>query len=203
MKKCALAVVVALLTLAACGGGDRAAYEASETPTTAPRTAASTPETATSTAETATATPRSGPPAPCTAPLAATAADWPHPNYDATGSRATFTSTITSENVGRLKEAWRYELPSGGAFGIVATTPIVVGNTVYSATSRRTSTPSTCSPATAAGSSTTSSGCTGPAAWPSAAAASSPTSAAMPSPPTARSMASASGTPRSWRTAAP
>ena len=131
MKKCALAVVVALLTLAACGGGDQAPYEAPETPTTAPRTAASTPETATSTAETATATPRSGPPAPCTAPLAATAADWPHPNYDATGSRATFTSTITSENVGRLKEAWRYELPSGGAFGIVATTPIVVGNTVY------------------------------------------------------------------------
>ncbi len=131
MKKCALAVVVALLTLAACGGGDRAPYEASETPTTAPRTASSTAETATSTPATPTATPRSGPPVPCTAPLATTASDWPHPNYDAGGSRATFTSTITSENVGRLKEAWRYELPSGGAFGIVATTPIVAGNTVY------------------------------------------------------------------------
>ena len=68
MKKCALAVVVALLTLAACGGGERAPYEAPETPTTAPRTAASTAETATSTPATPTATPRSGPPAPCYRP---------------------------------------------------------------------------------------------------------------------------------------
>ena len=120
-------LVVALLSLAACGGGDRAAYEASETATPAPQTTSST-----STPETATPTPAATRPAPCTAPPATAAApDWPHPNYDATGSRATFTSTITSENVGKLKEAWRYELPSGGAFGIVATTPIVVGTTVY------------------------------------------------------------------------
>ena len=74
--------------------------------------------------------PPAPPPAP-PRPATATAPDWPHPNYDASGSRATFTSTITSKNVGSLKEVWRYELPSGGAFGIVATTPIIVGNTVY------------------------------------------------------------------------
>ena len=116
------------LTLVACGGG-----EEESAPTPAPEAATPVPQTPTPIPAADTPTPRAAPPAPCTVPeppLAA-APDWPHPNYDARGSRATFTSTITSENVRSLEVAWRYELPSGGAFGIAATTPIISGNTVY------------------------------------------------------------------------
>lgn len=133
MKR-ALLLLAALLSLAACGGAEDAA------PTPEAPAGTPAPETATP-SPTPTPTPRAAPPAPCSGPeppLAAApepplaaAPDWPHPNYDARGSRATFTSAITSENVKSLEVAWRYELPSGGAFGIVATTPIVSGGVVY------------------------------------------------------------------------
>jgi len=127
MAKRALALLAAVFLLAACGGddGDPAPVPV---PETTPETA---PEAATPASETPSPTARAAPPAPCTALDAFAPGDWPHPNYDLAGSRATFGSSITAENVDSLQVAWRYELPSGGAFGIAATTPIVVGNTVY------------------------------------------------------------------------
>ena len=59
------------------------------------------------------------------------ASDWPWPNYDSTGSRATFASAITSANVKTLREAWRYVLPGGGPFGAAATTPVITGGVIY------------------------------------------------------------------------
>ena len=59
------------------------------------------------------------------------AAGWPLPNYDHSGTRATFESEIDSDNVDQLTEAWRYELPRGKGFGAAATTPIVIDGTVY------------------------------------------------------------------------
>ena len=130
MRRLVFLLLVPLLALVACGGDDVAPAPATTAPTEETTAATDPPETPES--ATATPSPEATRPVPCTAPPAtATAPDWPHPNYDPSGSRATFTSTITSKNVGSLKEAWRYELPSGGAFGIVATTPIIVGNTVY------------------------------------------------------------------------
>ena len=130
MRRLVFLLLVPLLALVACGGDDVAPAPATTAPTEETTAATDPPETPES--ATATPSPEATRPVPCTAPPAtATAPDWPHPNYDASGSRATFTSTITSKNVGSLKEVWRYELPSGGAFGIVATTPIIVGNTVY------------------------------------------------------------------------
>ncbi len=109
------------LLIAACGGvdGEPASSDG----------AAVSPDPA----STAAATPRAVTPAPCSgpAPPLTGADDWPHPNYDVRGSRATFTSAITSANVRDLEEAWRYELPSGGAFGIAATTPVIAGGVVY------------------------------------------------------------------------
>ena len=108
-----LAGAVPALLIAACGGGGEPAPPA-ESP--APASAA-----------------RAAPAAPCSGPEPppAGAPDWPHPNYDARGGRATFTSAITAANVRSLEEVWRYELPSGGAFGIAATTPVVAGGVVY------------------------------------------------------------------------
>ena len=132
MRKGATALATAALLLAACGGGEVAPDPA---PTAAPTPPASeaTPSAETATPAPATPSPTAGTaqPAPCTVPDAFAPGDWPHPNYDPAGSRATFGSSIDSGNVGSLQVAWRYELPGGGAFGIAATTPIVVGNTVY------------------------------------------------------------------------
>ena len=61
----------------------------------------------------------------------ASPSDWPFPNYDAIGSRATFQSGISSANVTDLKEAWTYELPAEAIFGAAATTPVIVDGTVY------------------------------------------------------------------------
>ncbi len=124
----ALLALAAVLLLAACGGGSSPSDTPAAPATTAPPAAGTTAAT-----PSATPTTSAGRPAPCTTPTPplAGAADWPFPNYDAIGSRATFTSTITAANVSSLAPAWSYELPSGGAFGIAATTPIIAGNTVY------------------------------------------------------------------------
>ena len=89
---------IAVLAQAACGGGG-AGEGTAEPPASSPTRAA------------------------CTSEAAFADSDWAYPNYDLAGSRATFASTISSANVAKLDEAWRYELPSGGAFGAAATTP--------------------------------------------------------------------------------
>ncbi len=101
-----LVVAVAVLVLFACGGGESDSDDARTATTASSRG--------------------------CT-PARATAAgsDWAYPNYDAAGSRATFTSSISAANVTELAEAWRYELPSGGAFGAAATTPVIIGGVIY------------------------------------------------------------------------
>jgi outer membrane protein assembly factor BamB len=62
---------------------------------------------------------------------ASAAGDWPAPNGDLAGTRAA-DSTIDSSNVGTLRVAWRFRLTATPTFsGIVAATPIVVGDRVY------------------------------------------------------------------------
>ena len=134
MPKWALALAATALLLASCGGSDGSPpVPTSIDSTPVSDTATPTPATPTPAPETTTPTARAAPPAPCTGPEPplAGAPDWPHPNYDARGSRATFASTITSDNVNDLEVAWRYDIAPGGAFGIAATTPIISGGVVY------------------------------------------------------------------------
>src|SRR3954466_2301240 len=56
---------------------------------------------------------------------------WPAHNYDLSNSRATTSSQINASNVATLKEKWRFKIPGTGAFGNIATTPIVLGGVVY------------------------------------------------------------------------
>lgn len=103
MPRALTILAVLALALAACGGGGDGDDEAAA----------------------------SARPPPCRAPDDPEPGDWPLPNHDLSGSRATFASSITAANVGQLAPAWSYELPAGGQFGIAATTPIVRGGVVY------------------------------------------------------------------------
>ena len=104
-----LVVAMAVLVLFACGGSESDS-DSDDAPTAN------------------TASSRGCTPAGATASLGS---DWAYPNYDAAGSRATFTSSISAANVTQLAEAWRYELPGGGAFGAAATTPVIGGGVIY------------------------------------------------------------------------
>ena len=57
--------------------------------------------------------------------------EWVLPHHDYSNSRATTDSTITAANVGTLVEAWSKEMPGRGLFGNYASTPLIVGDTVY------------------------------------------------------------------------
>lgn len=57
-------------------------------------------------------------------------AGWEQPNGDLRGTRAV-ASTITSRTVGGLHVRWRFPLTRGSTFGSFASTPVVVGSTVY------------------------------------------------------------------------
>jgi glucose dehydrogenase len=57
--------------------------------------------------------------------------DWPLPGRDYANSRARTDSTITAANIDRLEVAWSVPLPGAAAFGNAATTPLIVGDTVY------------------------------------------------------------------------
>lgn len=60
------------------------------------------------------------------------AKDWPLPNRDYANSRATKDSTINSGNVQTLAPVWAMPIMPGlGSFGSAATTPLIMGNTVY------------------------------------------------------------------------
>lgn len=60
------------------------------------------------------------------------ATDWPAPNHDLAATRAAEHSEIDRESVARLRVRWRFRLRGEPAFsGLVASTPLVVGDTVY------------------------------------------------------------------------
>lgn len=56
--------------------------------------------------------------------------DWPLPGRDYRNSRNA-ESAIDSRNVDSLEVAWEAPLPGSGVFGNLATTPLIVGDTVY------------------------------------------------------------------------
>jgi outer membrane protein assembly factor BamB len=57
--------------------------------------------------------------------------EWVLPHRDYSNSRATTDSTITAASVATLAEAWSKEMPGRGLFGNYASTPLIVGDTVY------------------------------------------------------------------------
>lgn len=59
--------------------------------------------------------------------------DWPLPNGDYDNTRASAETIIDSSNIERLTEAWRMPLAttSGGPFGLLTSTPLIVGDTIY------------------------------------------------------------------------
>lgn len=57
--------------------------------------------------------------------------NWAIANGDYASDRTVAHPRITSKNVDRLELAWTYEAPGGGTFGNFATTPLVVGDSVY------------------------------------------------------------------------
>jgi outer membrane protein assembly factor BamB len=62
---------------------------------------------------------------------AANAGSWPAHNHDLSNTRATTESTINSQTVSQLKAKWSFPLKGASAFGIFASTPIVLNGTVY------------------------------------------------------------------------
>ncbi len=62
---------------------------------------------------------------------AANAGSWPAHNYDLANTRATVQTPITSRTVSTLKVKWRFRFKGASAFGIFASTPIVLNGTVY------------------------------------------------------------------------
>ena len=64
-------------------------------------------------------------------PTAQTTSGWPMANRDYNNSRADTNAQITSQNVKQLGVAWTGKITGVSAFGSLATSPIVVGNTVY------------------------------------------------------------------------
>src|SRR6476659_3172464 len=62
---------------------------------------------------------------------AAFSQQWPAFNLDLANTRATTASRIDSTNVASLKPVWRFKLTGEGAFGTFASTPIVLGRTVF------------------------------------------------------------------------
>ncbi len=61
----------------------------------------------------------------------APAADWAQPNANPQGTRAVEATAISSRSVGSLRVRWRFPLSRGSPFGSFASTPLVVGETVY------------------------------------------------------------------------
>ena len=59
------------------------------------------------------------------------AAAWPGHNYDLANTRATTTTPISSRNVSHLREKWRLPLEGQAFFGIFASNPIVLDDTIY------------------------------------------------------------------------
>jgi outer membrane protein assembly factor BamB len=62
---------------------------------------------------------------------AANADSWPAHNYDLANTRATTHSPINSQTVSRLKVKWSFPFKGASAYGVFASTPIVIDGTVY------------------------------------------------------------------------
>jgi glucose dehydrogenase len=63
--------------------------------------------------------------------IAQAAKDWPLPGRDYANTRATTDSSINSGNINSLGVAWAFPIPGASIFGNAATTPIVMGNSLY------------------------------------------------------------------------
>ena len=95
-------------------------------------------ETGTETGDPPPATPPADPPGTADPPALGPppeaiefADDWPLPNQNLAGTRTAVNSPINSTNVARMEEAWRFYAPGGGFSGNIATTPLIVGDSVY------------------------------------------------------------------------
>jgi alcohol dehydrogenase (cytochrome c) len=64
----------------------------------------------------------------------ASAGGWPQPNGDLAGTRATSATPISSRTVLGLRLRWTFRLPPGSRYGSFASTPVVVGDTVFAQT---------------------------------------------------------------------
>ena len=69
-------------------------------------------------------------------PAPSAAGSWPYPNADLANTRVAPGSTITSQNVTRLRQAWTFKLSGSAAKGVggagaLAMNPIVSGGVVY------------------------------------------------------------------------
>jgi len=62
---------------------------------------------------------------------AANAGAWPAHNYDLANTRATAQTPINAQTVSSLKVKWTFPFKGASAFGIFASTPIVLNGTVY------------------------------------------------------------------------
>ncbi|MGC4192286.1 MAG: PQQ-binding-like beta-propeller repeat protein [Thermomicrobiales bacterium] len=59
------------------------------------------------------------------------AANWPVENRDLSNTRQAQESTISSETIATLGDAWRYQVTASGIYGFLTASPIVVGDVVY------------------------------------------------------------------------
>lgn len=57
--------------------------------------------------------------------------DWPLPGRDYANSRAVAETVFNRQNVGGIEVAWSAPLPGSAVYGNAATTPLIVGDTVY------------------------------------------------------------------------
>jgi outer membrane protein assembly factor BamB len=139
MKQRILIVAIAVLT-AACSAP--AATPTPVPPTTAPAVAVPTSTTAPAAAPNAAPTAAPAPaPKPTAAPATATpvtrtspstaSTDWPQANFDYANTRAATNSSISAGNVGQLGVAWTFGVASGGTYGTLSTSPVVVNGIVY------------------------------------------------------------------------
>jgi outer membrane protein assembly factor BamB len=69
------------------------------------------------------------PGAPAAAPAVPT--DWPQSNHDLANTRVAAGSPISSANVHRLGVDWTFNVKGTLRFGVIATSPVIVGRTVY------------------------------------------------------------------------
>ena len=135
MKRRIMLVAIAVLTVACTAP---AGTRTPGPPTTAPPVAAPTPTTVPAVAPNAAPTAAPKPTAaqatatPVTRTSPSTASvDWPQANFDYANTRAATNSSISAGNVGQLGVAWTFGVASGGTYGTLSTSPVVVNGTVY------------------------------------------------------------------------